>query len=65
MKHVVRKNPKLRVILMSATVDNGLFQYYFSDDHITKFMNEQNIYLRCLKIEGLNKKKKKDERSDS
>lgn len=50
---------------MSATVDNGLFQYYFSDDHITKFMNEQNIYLRCLKIEGLNKKKKKDERSDS
>lgn len=64
IKHVVRKNPRVRIILMSATVDNGLFQYYFAEDHITKFMNEQNIYLRCLKMET-KKKKVRDDRSDS
>lgn len=32
MKRLMRMHPKLRVILMSATIDNKLFQYYFAED---------------------------------
>ena len=65
MKHILRSNPKLRMILMSATVDNGLFQYYFSEDHISKFLREQNIYMKCLQLEGKKDKKGRNDRSDS
>ena len=32
VKRIARKFPKLRIILMSATIDNKLFQYYFAHD---------------------------------
>lgn len=38
IKRMLRKYPKLRVILMSATIDNKLFQYYFAEDEIDNFM---------------------------
>jgi HrpA-like RNA helicase len=38
MKRIVRQHPQLRVILMSATIDNKLFQYYFAEDEIDNFM---------------------------
>lgn len=38
IKRMLRKYPKLRVILMSATIDNKLFQYYFAEDEIDSFM---------------------------
>lgn len=48
IKRIVRTYPKLRVILMSATIDNSLFSYYFSNDHIDKFMQEENFYIRIM-----------------
>lgn len=63
VKHLVRKHPKIRVVLMSATIDNQLFQYYFAEDHITKFMNEQNLYMRYLKV-AKSKPKRHDSDSD-
>ncbi len=30
MKRILRQHPYLRVILMSATIDNKLFKYYFA-----------------------------------
>lgn len=38
MKRILRQHPYLRVILMSATIDNKLFKYYFAEDEIDNFM---------------------------
>lgn len=38
IKRLIRQHPKLRIILMSATIDNKLFQYYFAEDEIDRFM---------------------------
>lgn len=38
IKRVMRQYPKLRVILMSATIDNKLFRYYFAADHIDNIL---------------------------
>ena len=34
---------------MSATIDNSLFKYYFAEDHVDKFMKEENFYVKVLR----------------
>ena len=34
IKRPIGLYPKVRVVLMSATIDNDLFKYYFASDHI-------------------------------
>lgn len=51
MKRLIRNFPKLRVVLMSATIDNKLFQYYFAEDEIDDFMNRENYYKKFIKLE--------------
>ena len=34
IKRLIGLYPKVRVVLMSATIDNDLFKYYFASDHI-------------------------------
>lgn len=50
IKRMLRRHPKIRVILMSATIDNKLFQYYFAEDEIDSFMTRENFYKRFIKI---------------
>lgn len=38
IKRIIRNHPKVRIILMSATIDNRLFQYYFAEDEVDNFM---------------------------
>jgi ATP-dependent RNA helicase A len=40
IKRVMREYPKVRIVLMSATIDNELFRYYFASDHIDNILNE-------------------------
>ena len=40
IKRVIRLYPKVRIILMSATIDNNLFRYYFASDHVDKILKE-------------------------
>lgn len=40
IKRVIRMYPKVRVILMSATIDNKLFRFYFAEDHVDKILTE-------------------------
>jgi hypothetical protein len=45
----MRQYPKLRVILMSATIDNKLFRYYFAADHIDNILTEENFYKKVIR----------------
>ena len=38
IKRIIRQYPKVRIILMSATIDNELFRYYFASDHIDSIL---------------------------
>ena len=38
IKRVIRLHPRVRIILMSATIDNELFRYYFAADHIDNIL---------------------------
>ena len=40
IKRVIRQFPKVRIVLMSATIDNKLFRYYFASDHIDNILYE-------------------------
>jgi HrpA-like RNA helicase len=53
----MRLFPKLRVIMMSATIDNDLFRYYFAEDHIDKFIETENYYIRCLALKRSRKRR--------
>jgi HrpA-like RNA helicase len=48
LKRLIRQHPKVRIILMSATIDNELFKYYFASDHIDNILNEQNFYKKII-----------------
>lgn len=61
MKRLVRQFPKIRIILMSATIDNKLFQYYFAQDEIDNFMHRENYYKRFIKLEEQIAKFRKEE----
>lgn len=50
MKRLVRRFPKLRIVLMSATIDNKLFQYYFAEDEVDNFMSRENYYKKYIRI---------------
>ena len=51
IKRIVRQYPKVRIILMSATIDNDLFRYYFADDEIDGFMERENHYKRFMRFQ--------------
>jgi len=40
LMHILRNYPEIRVVLMSATLDNNLFKQYFAGDHIDRFLNK-------------------------
>jgi ATP-dependent RNA helicase A len=40
VKRVIREYPRVRIVLMSATIDNELFRYYFASDHIDNILKE-------------------------
>lgn len=48
LMHILRNYPQLRVVLMSATLDNNLFKKYFAKDHIDRFLNKENFYVQRL-----------------
>ena len=48
IKRVLRLYPKVRVVLMSATIDNDLFRYYFAADQIDNVLTEENFYKRLI-----------------
>jgi HrpA-like RNA helicase len=48
VKRVIREHPRVRVVLMSATIDNDLFRYYFASDHIDNILSQENIYKKIL-----------------
>ena len=56
MKRIIRNHPKVRLILMSATIDNRLFQYYFAKDEVDTFMERENYYKKytCHDQYGIN-----------
>lgn len=59
--HVLREYPSIRLVLMSATIDNNLFKHYFATSHVDIFLNKENFYIKQLKaLEGRPKKKKND-----
>lgn len=64
IKRIIRQFPKVRIILMSATIDNELFRYYFASDHIDKFMEEDNFYKKIIELEEYEKAKDDDDSSD-
>ena len=45
IKHLISRNPNVKLILMSATIDNKLFSHYFAKDHVTVFMHLPDYYL--------------------
>jgi HrpA-like RNA helicase len=48
LKRLIRQHPRVRIILMSATIDNELFRYYFAADHIDNILSEQNFYKKVI-----------------
>ncbi len=48
IKRVIRLHPKVRIILMSATIDNELFRYYFASDHIDGILKDENFYKKII-----------------
>jgi HrpA-like RNA helicase len=48
LMHVLRNYPDIRVVLMSATIDNNLFRQYFANDHIDRFLNKENFYVQKM-----------------
>ena len=50
MKRIIRNHPKVRLILMSATIDNRLFQYYFAKDEVDTFMERENYYKKYIRL---------------
>lgn len=51
IKRIVRMHPKVRIILMSATINNDLFRYYFADDEVDNFMQRENHYRKFLRAQ--------------
>lgn len=64
LKRIIREFPKVRIVLMSATIDNELFRYYFASDHIDGFMKEDNFYKKIIELEEYEKAKNADDLSD-
>lgn len=58
IKRIIREYPKVRIILMSATIDNELFRYYFAEDHINNLLKEENFYKKIIKAKESLKEKK-------
>lgn len=55
--HVLREYPEIRVVLMSATLDNNLFRQYFASDHIDRFLNKENFYMQKMsKVSNKNRR---------
>jgi HrpA-like RNA helicase len=48
LKRLIRQHPRVRIILMSATIDNELFRYYFASDHIDSILSQQNFYKKII-----------------
>lgn len=44
LKMFLTENKNTKVVLMSATIDNVLFQYYFAQDHIATFMDARSFF---------------------
>jgi hypothetical protein len=61
LKRIIRGFPKVRIILMSATIDNELFRFYFASDHIDNFMKEDNFYKKIIEVQEWEKAKNDDE----
>ncbi len=40
LKHLLATNPRVRIVLMSATINNQLFAHYFAADQIRFFLNQ-------------------------
>lgn len=55
IKRVIRQHPKVRIILMSATIDNDLFRYYFASDHIDNILTEENFYKKIIMSKQIKK----------
>jgi HrpA-like RNA helicase len=49
IKRVIRQYPRVRIVLMSATIDNELFRFYFASDHIDNILSEENFYKRVIR----------------
>jgi HrpA-like RNA helicase len=64
LKRLARRHPKLRVLLMSATIDNDLFRYYFADDHVDSLPTRQNFYHRLILAQQAMKRPGDEERSE-
>ena len=56
IKRVIREHPKVRIILMSATIDNELFRYYFASDHIDNILTSENFYKQIIMAQQKPKK---------
>jgi HrpA-like RNA helicase len=64
LKRVIRGFSKVRIVLMSATIDNELFRYYFASDHIDEFRKEDNFYKKIIELEEYEKAKNGDDSSN-
>lgn len=51
IKRLIRQHPRVRIVLMSATIDNDLFRYYFAADHIDNILHEENFYKRVIQAQ--------------
>jgi HrpA-like RNA helicase len=51
LKRLIRNHPRVRIILMSATIDNELFRFYFASDHIDNILREENFYKKILQAQ--------------
>ena len=68
IKRVIRQHPRVRVILMSATIDNELFRYYFASDHIDNLLTEENFYKKIMRAKVEHRQQRmrdEDNESDS
>ncbi len=60
IKRVIRQHPKVRIVLMSATIDNELFRYYFAADHIDNILKEENFYKKIILAQQKPKRQHRD-----
>lgn len=63
--HVLREYPSIRLVLMSATIDNNLFKHYFAQEHVDIFLNKENFYMKQLRALEKIPRRKKGEFSSS
>jgi HrpA-like RNA helicase len=56
LKHLLPEYPRVRLLLMSATIDTSLFESYFAKDEIDSMRARENYYFRLMRVQAKLKK---------